>query len=284
MPNRARAVGGGVLVLQHVEAMRIGGDDFVEMRFGERLQILVPQSLKQPLFARQAHIVSGVVLAFVEDPEVETGFAKNARGRAGRGRHARIVRRIVAHEPQVLDRLLAGILDGELQLLSPLRAGPRGRSKGISITGQVLQRFLKRFVHVTPSHQVPAHFDEHGNVLVHHRAPCHARQTTGASPYLLRLHHIADEAGSVAMPPASPRTSSFMWCMSIFGESAKPLLNAGHARSQRPHSAQASPLNNCRQVNSSRRAAPSEAAGTLPGWSDPKNTPNGEARRCMCLE
>jgi len=149
MPDRARAVGGAVLVFQHVEAVRIGSDDLVEMRFCERSQILVAQSLKQPLFARQAGIVSGVALAFVENPEVETGSVKNARRRASRGRHPRMVRRVIAHEPQVLDRLLAGILDGELQLPSPVRTGPRGRPKRISVTVQVLQRFLGRFVHIT---------------------------------------------------------------------------------------------------------------------------------------
>jgi hypothetical protein len=148
MPNRARAVGGAVLVFQRVEAMRIGGDHLVEMRFCERSQIFVAQSLKQPVFARQAGIVSGVALAFVENPKVETGSVKNARRRASRVCHARIVRGIVAHEPQVLDRLLAGVLDGKVQFLGPPRTEPRNRSERISVAGQALQRFLERFVHV----------------------------------------------------------------------------------------------------------------------------------------
>ena len=88
----------------------------------------------------------------------------------------------------------------------------------------------------------------------------------------------------VPSPDAAPRTITFTPWIRSFGDSTCPAANAGQARSQRPHSAQETPLYSSRQVNSSRRAAPSEDGGMPPGPREAAKTPKGDASRCMCFE
>jgi len=136
-------------VFQRVEAMRIGGDDLVEMRFANDLRFL-SRRISNSRLRPPTGVVSGVALAFVENPEVETGSVKNARRRGKSRLLARIVRGIVAHDTGT-GRAPGGILDGKVQLLGHLGRSP-GLSNGIPVHGSGLQRFLES---IFPYHPFP---------------------------------------------------------------------------------------------------------------------------------
>ena len=70
--------------------------------------LLLGERLEQPLLANPADIVAGVALAVVEDPEIDTGSVQQPGERLGDALGARIERRVVADEPEHVDRLARG--------------------------------------------------------------------------------------------------------------------------------------------------------------------------------
>ena len=64
--------------------------------------------LEQPLLADPPDVVAGVALAVVEDPEVDAGRLQQPGQRACDALGARVEARVVADEPQDVDRLACG--------------------------------------------------------------------------------------------------------------------------------------------------------------------------------
>src|SRR5205807_10099984 len=111
-----------VLVAQGVERVGIAGDDAIELTPRQRLDVGLGEHLEQPLLTYAPHVVARVALAVVEDPEGDSGLVEKARQRTGDTLRARVERRVVADEPQHVDRLLAGVRNLELELPRPAAA------------------------------------------------------------------------------------------------------------------------------------------------------------------
>ena len=173
-----------VLVLERVERVRIGGDDGPVLRLGESLQVLVPEHLEEALLADAADVVAGVALGLVEEAEVEAGLGEDLRRLPGDLLAARVVGGVVADEPEILHRLLAGVLDLEAGALDPPGAHPVGLAEGIAVAGEVREHVLHRALHRALADEVAAERDDERDLFVPDRAAGHAGHAGGAGPQL----------------------------------------------------------------------------------------------------
>ena len=69
--NRPAAAELWVLVAKGVQRVRISGHDPAELALLQGGDVRLGQRLEQGLLPRPAHVVAGVALAVVEDPEVD---------------------------------------------------------------------------------------------------------------------------------------------------------------------------------------------------------------------
>ena len=111
-----------VLEPEGVVRMRVRGHDLLELRRAEDGQVLLHQELVEPLLAHPAHVVARVPLAVIEDAEVESQPLEDPRHRARQLLEARVVGGVIPHEPEILHRLLAGVLDLKGKPLGPAPA------------------------------------------------------------------------------------------------------------------------------------------------------------------
>ena len=114
-----------ILVAQRVQRVRVGGEDRLELRVAERAHVLLDQQLEQPLLADPAHVVAGVALALVEQPERHAGVVEDPRDGLRGELHALVEGGEVADEPDVLHGLLARVRDLEVEALGPAGAHAR---------------------------------------------------------------------------------------------------------------------------------------------------------------
>ena len=71
-------------------------------RLAERVQVLLDEQLEQALLADPAHVVAGVALALVEQPERHAGVVQDPCDGLRGALHALVEGREVADEPDVL--------------------------------------------------------------------------------------------------------------------------------------------------------------------------------------
>ena len=90
----------------------------------EHAHVLLDEHLEQSLLADPAHVVAGVALALIEQAERHARVVEDAGDRPRGALHALVKGGEVADEPHVVDRLLAGIRDLEVQRLGPPGAHP----------------------------------------------------------------------------------------------------------------------------------------------------------------
>ena len=161
----------GILVLERVVGVRVGGDDGLELAFAQRRRVLFDQNLEQTLFPDAAGVVSR------RSVRLRTECRNPARPSGTPPLSARVIstqRRavggVIADEPQVFHRLLARILDLRRQRLGPAGPRPLRLAKGVAVASQVGQRILQELVHAAFVDQVAAHVDDRVEVLDQHRA------------------------------------------------------------------------------------------------------------------
>ena len=134
----------GVLVAQRVQRVRVAGDDPVELAARDRRDVVLGERLEQPLLADAADVVAGVALAVVEDPEVDAGLVEQPGERAGDPLRARVEGRVVADEPEHVDRLLARVRDVEVELGRPAAALALVLAERVARLVDHLERRLQR--------------------------------------------------------------------------------------------------------------------------------------------
>src|SRR5579885_3392953 len=178
-----------IVIAQSIQAVRVGRDDGFEAGFAERLHILFGEQLEQPLLADAPHIVPGVALALVEDAEIQPDLPENLRHCARDLLHTLVVRGEVAHEPQVLHRLLARILDLEGQTFCPFRPQAIRNAKRVAVLAQVGQSFLESGIHLALVEQAAPHLDDDRHMFDANRAGLHTGAAGGAGPQRLRFDH-----------------------------------------------------------------------------------------------
>ena len=137
----------GVLVGQRVEGMGVGGEDLGELGLPEGGQVLLQEHLEEALLPHPAHVVPGVALVLVEDAEVDAGVVEDLGQGSGQATEPLFEAGVVAHEPEVLDRFLAGVLHREVQALRPPGPHPGRLPEGVPLGGQVLEGVLEGGVH-----------------------------------------------------------------------------------------------------------------------------------------
>src|SRR3990172_8951611 len=183
-----------VFVLHHVIRVGIGRDDLLEAGLLQGLQVLLPEQAEQPLLAEAPGVVARVLLALVEDPEVEPGTLEHAGRGPGHALHPGVVGGVVPDDPEPLDGLLPRILDREVQARRPTGAGPGGLAKRVAVSSQIHEHVLDPDLHVSPGDEVPPHLDDQRNVLVEHGAPGHAGHAGRTRPDFLPPDDVPHEA------------------------------------------------------------------------------------------
>src|SRR5206468_938859 len=101
--------------------VRVRRDDPPEGGGPQAADVAIGQAFEETLLADAPDVVAGVLLAVVEDAEVQTGLMEEPRGRAGDLLRALVERGVVTDEPQDVDGLLPSVLDREVEVF-----GPRG--------------------------------------------------------------------------------------------------------------------------------------------------------------
>ena len=175
-----------VFVLERVEGVRVRGDDdlaaVLPLDLAESVEVLAAEHLEETLFTHAAHVIAGVALTFVEEAEVHAGLLENFRRGLGDFEHARIVGSVVAHEPDAVHRLLAGVLDLGRQTLRPFGAHAIGLVERVAVAVETVERVLHGFVHRALAHQIAAQVHDGARLLDEDRAHFLARAAGGAGP------------------------------------------------------------------------------------------------------
>ena len=233
----------------------ISGEDLLEAGAAERLHVLLGEHLEQALLADPAHVVAVVALAVEEHPEVHARVAQDVRQAARQHLEPLVERGEVADEPQVLHRLLAGVLDGEAELACPPGAHPARLAERVALAGRRSGAPAGRRARSRPRRQAGGADARScrrarcppGTARRRHRRWCRTTARPGRSPPQRRR---SARGGAVAGPPADIRPSRRPM-MSSLGESGWPLAQAGHTVWHRPHSVQVSVSSRCFQVSNS---------------------------------
>src|SRR5438045_3355582 len=102
-----------------MEGVRVGREDPLEVAARQRLDVLLRERLPEPFLARAPDVAAARPLRVEEDPEIDPGVLEDPGERLRGALVARVERRVVADEPEQLDRLLPRVLHLELELLRP---------------------------------------------------------------------------------------------------------------------------------------------------------------------
>ncbi len=173
---------------------------------GDRLDVLLRERAEEPFLAGAAHVVAGGLLRLEEDPDVDAGVVEDARERLGVALVARVERRVVADEPEDVDRLLARVLELEVELLRPARPLALRLAEGVAGRVDRLERGLEQRVHLAALDELAAQLVDDRHVLDPDRADLDAGHALHARPERLLSDDAAgDRLRDVEERPAAER-------------------------------------------------------------------------------
>ena len=113
--------------------------------------------------------------------------------------------RVVADEPEDLDRLLAGVLDGEAELALSMGALAVGLAEGVAGPVDHLERRLQRRVHLALLDEPAAQVPDDRRLLDPDRADLDPGDALHARPGGLAADPVGtDHAGAEGVSPRSP--------------------------------------------------------------------------------
>ncbi len=169
-----------VLVAQRVQRMGVGCQYPLETRRPERLSVLLPQHVEEALLAGATHVVAGIPLGFEEQSEIDPGAVEQLRHGSRYFSRPGVECGLIAHEPQVLRRFVAQILDLEIEAFGP--ASPLfGRlAEAVAAPSQRLEGVLQSGLDVAGVDQATPQLDDGGHVFYAYRTRLHtghARRT-----------------------------------------------------------------------------------------------------------
>ncbi|MCY1420066.1 hypothetical protein D9M71_356770 [compost metagenome] len=186
------AVEGPVFVFQHVETVRVAGDDALEAVLGQGLDVASGQQLEGRFITQATGHVATVALFQAEHGEVDLGglqyFDEGAQGAL-----VAHVEGAVAHPEQHVGGFLVAE-QGEAQVCRPVHPPTGGKPARVVGGNEVLQDFgalVRR--RALFQGQVPAHVDDGIDVLDHHRALFHASTARGARPQGFGVDQAVDD-------------------------------------------------------------------------------------------
>ena len=148
----------------------------------ERADVLLGERFPEAFLAHAPDVVARVALAVVEDPEVDAGRLVEPCDRPRDLLRARVEGRVVADEPEHVDRRLAGVGDLEVQLGRPLAAPALVLAERVAGLLDDLQRRLQLGGQLAVLDRAPAQLVDDRRLLDAHRAGLDARVALHARP------------------------------------------------------------------------------------------------------
>ena len=128
------AVEGRYSFLQHMEGVRIGGDDALEAVPGQRRDVAAGEILEGRLVAEAAGEIAAVAFLLAEHGEVDPGLAQQPDERAQRALVAQVEGAVA--EPEQHVGLAASRQDGEREIGRPVEPAGERRPPGLSVASR----------------------------------------------------------------------------------------------------------------------------------------------------
>ncbi len=176
--------------------MGIGSDDLAELVFPERLPVFLGDHLEQPALSRQALRVAVAVFFRSQNAKLDPQRIQYFGERLGGRLHSRVIRGVIAHEPQHVHRL-AGLTENihfGLDARRPVGSFARRFAHWVAVALRVCQRSLQLTGDVSRQQQFLFHAGHQrggdGNLCW---AECSAGVAGHTHPHTVRLHHLFED-------------------------------------------------------------------------------------------
>src|SRR5258708_27868461 len=144
--------------------------------------------LVQTFLAHAPHVVAGIDFGLVQNAEVDAGALQQPRKGLGYLLIAGVERRVVADEPQQVDRLLARIFYGKGQTLGPRAALAFRLAKRVTELVDGLQGLLQQRIHLAALDELASHLNDDRHMLARDRTYCDTRHAGSTGPQRLGGH------------------------------------------------------------------------------------------------
>lgn len=184
------AAEGAILATQHMEAVRVGGDDALEAVARQRGDIALGEALEGGLVTQSAGDVAAVALFVTQHGEVDLGGAQDLDQRA-QGALVAHVEGAVAQPQQHIDSFRALLDTRDIEVRRPVQARGVVEPAGVVGGDQIVDRRGTLLWGLAPlQSDEAAHVDDGIHVLDHHRALFDTGAARGARPQRLRLDQL----------------------------------------------------------------------------------------------